>query len=173
MGRLRTPVARRQRPARGQFRDHFTFAQALTESAKLADRCLLVISLPASDTSGSPTHRRTTSRWGNAAARSTVCERGRPRRSIVASGQRRGRLRDRSAPTVRSPLSRNRSSSHATPWPGFYDLYRTQHQEFPPEARDPRRRAPSRVSDPSGGLRPALHRLVHAGEVPAHAACCA
>ena len=32
----------------------FTFAQALTESAKLAKNCLLVVSLPASDTPGSP-----------------------------------------------------------------------------------------------------------------------
>ena len=31
-----------------------TFAQVLTESAKLAGNCLLVISLPASDTAGSP-----------------------------------------------------------------------------------------------------------------------
>ncbi len=38
----------------GSFETQFTFAQALTESAKLAGNCLLVISLPASDTSGSP-----------------------------------------------------------------------------------------------------------------------
>jgi predicted AAA+ superfamily ATPase len=38
----------------GDFETHFTFAQALTESAKLAGNCLLVISLPASDTQGSP-----------------------------------------------------------------------------------------------------------------------
>ena len=35
----------------GNFETHFTFAQALTESAKLAKNCLLVVSLPASDTS--------------------------------------------------------------------------------------------------------------------------
>ena len=34
----------------GSFETQFTFAQALSESAKLADNCLLVISLPASDT---------------------------------------------------------------------------------------------------------------------------
>ena len=34
----------------GSFETHFSFAQALTESAKLAKQCLLVISLPASDT---------------------------------------------------------------------------------------------------------------------------
>jgi predicted AAA+ superfamily ATPase len=38
----------------GGFETQFTFAQALTESAKLAVNCLLVISLPASDTQGSP-----------------------------------------------------------------------------------------------------------------------
>jgi len=38
----------------GDFETHFTFAQALTEAAKAADKCLLVISLPSSDTLGSP-----------------------------------------------------------------------------------------------------------------------
>ncbi len=38
----------------GGFETQFSFAQALTESAKSAKNCLLVISLPASDTSGSP-----------------------------------------------------------------------------------------------------------------------
>jgi predicted AAA+ superfamily ATPase len=37
----------------GSFETQFTFAQALTESAKAAGNCLLVISLPASDTQGS------------------------------------------------------------------------------------------------------------------------
>lgn len=38
----------------GDFETQFTFAQVLTESAKNADRCLLVVSLPASDTATSP-----------------------------------------------------------------------------------------------------------------------
>jgi len=38
----------------GSFETQFSFAQALTESARLAGNCLLVISLPASDTAGSP-----------------------------------------------------------------------------------------------------------------------
>ena len=38
----------------GGFETQFSFAQVLTESARLADDCLLVISLPASDTSASP-----------------------------------------------------------------------------------------------------------------------
>jgi len=37
----------------GTFETQFSFAQALTESAKLANKCLLVISLPASDTATS------------------------------------------------------------------------------------------------------------------------
>ncbi len=38
----------------GGFETQFTFAQALTESARLAKNCLLVVSLPASDIAGSP-----------------------------------------------------------------------------------------------------------------------
>src|SRR5262245_31182184 len=38
----------------GSFETMFSFAQALTESAKAAKNCLLVVSLPASDTAGSP-----------------------------------------------------------------------------------------------------------------------
>ena len=37
----------------GGFENQFSFAQALTESAKLAKNCLLLVSLPASDTAGS------------------------------------------------------------------------------------------------------------------------
>ena len=40
----------------GGFETQFTFAQALTESAKAAKHCLLVISLPASDTAGGSPH---------------------------------------------------------------------------------------------------------------------
>jgi predicted AAA+ superfamily ATPase len=47
----------------GGFETQFTFAQVLTESAKLAKNCLLVISLPASDTSGSPHTQATMWRW--------------------------------------------------------------------------------------------------------------
>ena len=38
----------------GDFETQFTFAQALTEAARAASNCLLVISLPTSDTGGSP-----------------------------------------------------------------------------------------------------------------------
>ena len=38
----------------GSFETHFSFAQTLTESARAANCCLLVISLPSSDTATSP-----------------------------------------------------------------------------------------------------------------------
>ncbi|MFN3629320.1 MAG: Swt1 family HEPN domain-containing protein [Casimicrobiaceae bacterium] len=38
----------------GSFETQFSFAQALTESAKLAKHCLLLVSLPASDVGGAP-----------------------------------------------------------------------------------------------------------------------
>ena len=60
----------------GGFETQFTFAQALTESAKLAKNCLLVISLPASDNSGSPHTpggRRRGRRHSAGARRSTGC----------------------------------------------------------------------------------------------------
>jgi len=41
----------------GSFETQFSFAQVLTESAKLADNCLLVVSLPASDTMHAPHDR--------------------------------------------------------------------------------------------------------------------
>lgn len=47
----------------GTFDTQFTFAQALTESVKLAGNSLVVISLPASDTGSSPTPRRMTWKW--------------------------------------------------------------------------------------------------------------
>ena len=38
----------------GSFETQFSFAQVLSESAKLAQNCLLVVSLPASDREASP-----------------------------------------------------------------------------------------------------------------------
>ena len=58
VGSLRPPASRPERSSGGGFETHFTFAQALTESAKLAKNCLLVISLPASDTPARRTLRR-------------------------------------------------------------------------------------------------------------------
>ena len=72
----------------GSFETQFTFAQALTEAAKLAGNCLLVVSLPASDTSIPRTRSPTTSRWAASAAarRSPACA-----TSSGASNRRGGR----------------------------------------------------------------------------------
>jgi predicted AAA+ superfamily ATPase len=124
----------------GSFETHFTFAQALTESAKLADRCLLVISLPASDTSGSPHAQANDVEVGG--------ERGRVAldRLRNAVGRVEASWRPASAEEgfeiVRRRLfepiiEKSQFVARDTVARAFYDLYRTQHQEFPPEARDP------------------------------------
>jgi len=124
----------------GSFETHFTFAQALTESAKLADRCLLVISLPASDTSGSPHAQANDVEVGG--------ERGRIAldRLRNAVGRVEASWRPASAEEgfeiVRRRLfepivDKLAFVSRDTVARAFYDLYRTQHQEFPSECRDP------------------------------------
>jgi hypothetical protein len=117
----------------GSFETHFTFAQALTESAKLAKRCLLVISLPASDTTARLTRRRDVEVGG---------ERGR-----AALDRLRNALGVWKPPGVRRvpeegfeivrDVSSSRSSrtsqfvARDTVARAFFNLYRTQHQEFP------------------------------------------
>ncbi len=123
----------------GGFETQFTFAQVLTESAKLAKNCLLVISLPASDTGGSP-HTQAD--------------------DVEVGGQRGREALDR----LRNVIGRVESSWRPAsaeegfeivrrrlfePLPdaaqfkdrdvvarAFADMYRTQQQEFPPECRD-------------------------------------
>jgi predicted AAA+ superfamily ATPase len=123
----------------GTFETHFTFAQALTESAKLAKQCLLVISLPASDTSGSPHTQANDVEVGG--------ERGRMAldRLRNAVGRVEASWRPASAEEgfeiVRRRLfepmiEQAQFVARDTVARAFYDLYRTQHQEFPPECRD-------------------------------------
>lgn len=123
----------------GSFETHFTFAQALTESAKLAKQCLLVISLPASDTSGSPhaiaddvevggeRGRAALDRLRNAVGR--VEASWRPASAEESFEIVRRRLFE---PLIEQPQFVARDTVARS----FYDLYRTQHQEFPPECRD-------------------------------------
>ena len=103
MGRLRAPVHDQSDLPAGSFETQFTFAQALTETAKLAGNCLLVVSLPASDTSGSP-HTQSDDievggQRGPRGARPPA-QRRRAHRVVVAAGQRRRGVRD----PVRSSL---------------------------------------------------------------------
>ena len=123
----------------GSFETHFTFAQALTESAKLAKQCLLVISLPASDTATSPHAQGDDEEVGGARGRAALAR----LRNVI------GRVESSWAPAsteegfeiVRRRLfepliEKTQFVARDSVARSFYDLYRTQHQEFPPECRD-------------------------------------
>jgi predicted AAA+ superfamily ATPase len=123
----------------GSFETHFTFAQALTESAKLAKSCLLVISLPASDTGSSPHVQASDEEVGG--------QRGREALSRIhnAVGRVEASWRPASAEEgfeiVRRRLfqplvEREQFVARDTVARAFFDFYRTQHQEFPPDCRD-------------------------------------
>jgi predicted AAA+ superfamily ATPase len=120
----------------GSFETHFSFAQALTESAKAAKQCLLVISLPASDATGSPHAQAEDVEVGGERGRAAL---DRLRNSVgrveapwrPASAEEsfeivRRRLFE---PLVEQPQFVARDTTAKA----FYDLYRTQHQEFPLE----------------------------------------
>ena len=123
----------------GSFETHFSFAQALTESAKLARQCLLVISLPASDTATSPHAQADDEEVGGLRGRAALSRMknviGRVESSWAPASTEEGfeivrrrlfePLIDREQFTARDNVAR-----------AFADLYRTQHQEFPPECRD-------------------------------------
>jgi predicted AAA+ superfamily ATPase len=123
----------------GSFETQFTFAQALTESAKLAKQCMLVISLPASDTNGSPHTQADDSEVGGQRGREAL-DRLRNVVGRVESSWRpasaeegfeivRRRLFE---PLVDAAQFKDRDVVARA----FADLYRTQQQEFPPECRD-------------------------------------
>ena len=124
----------------GSFETHFTFAQALTEAAKSAKQCLLVISLPASDTSGSPhavaddvevggeRGRAALDRLRNAVGR--VEASWRPASAEEGFEIVRRRLFE---PMIEKSQFVARDTVART----FYDFYRTQAQEFPPDCREP------------------------------------
>ncbi len=123
----------------GSFETQFTFAQALTESARAAKQCLIVISLPASDTTGSPHIQADDVEVGGqrgvealARLRNVV---GRVEASWRPASMEEGFeiVRRR----LFEPLvEKSQFVARDTVARAFYDLYRTQHQEFPPECRD-------------------------------------
>lgn len=123
----------------GSFETQFSFAQALTESAKLAKACMLVISLPASDFSGSPHVQADDVEVGG--------ERGRAALSRLHNviGRLESTWRPASAeegfeivrrrlfePLTEAAQFKDRDVVARA----FADLYQTQGQEFPPECRD-------------------------------------
>ncbi|GMV60080.1 MAG: hypothetical protein AMXMBFR72_31730 [Betaproteobacteria bacterium] len=124
----------------GSFETQFTFAQALTESAKLAKNCLLVISLPASDTAGSPHTQADDVEVGGVRGREALDR----LRNVV--GRVESSWRPASAEEGFEIVRRRLFEPMVQPdqFKGrdvvareFYELYRTQHQEFPPECHDP------------------------------------
>ena len=123
----------------GSFETHFTFAQALTESAKSAKQCLLVISLPASDTTGSPHAVADDVEVGGERGRAALD------RLRNAVGRVEASWRPASAEEgfeiVRRRLfeplvEKTQFVARDTVARAFSDFYRTQQQEFPPDCRD-------------------------------------
>jgi len=120
----------------GDFETHFTFAQALTESAKLADNCLLVVSLPASDTGASPHAQADDVEVGGQRGREAL-QRLQNVIGRVASSWRPANAEE-SFEIVRRRLFQplvgaEKFTDRDLTVRSFGELYRTQRQEFPPE----------------------------------------
>lgn len=124
----------------GSFETQFTFAQALTESAKLARGCLLVISLPASDTAGSPHTQADDVEVGGVRGREALDR----LRNVI--GRVESSWRPASAEESFEIVRRRLFEPLADPGKfrdrdviarAFADLYRTQQAEFPTECRSP------------------------------------
>jgi predicted AAA+ superfamily ATPase len=121
----------------GGFETMFTFAQALTESAKLAKNCLLVVSLPASDT-GSPHTQSDDVEVGGIRGREALDR----LRNVV------GRLESSWRPATAEegfeivrrrlfePIAGDQFKHRDVTARAFADLYRAQAAEFPPECKD-------------------------------------
>ena len=123
----------------GTFETQFSFAQALTESAKLAGNCLLVISLPASDTATSPHAQADDAEVGGVRGRAAL---GRLQNVI---GRVESSWRPASAEEgfeiVRRRLfepivTQGQYKARDLVAREFFDMYRGQQQEFPPECRE-------------------------------------
>jgi predicted AAA+ superfamily ATPase len=123
----------------GSFETQFSFAQALTESAKLARNCLLVISLPASDTSGSPHTQADDAEVGGQRGREAL-DRLRNVIGRVESSWRPASAEEGFEIVRRrlfEPLvDKEQFIDRDTVARAFFDLYRTQYEEFPLECRD-------------------------------------
>ncbi|BAV33756.1 hypothetical protein SCL_1445 [Sulfuricaulis limicola] len=123
----------------GGFETQFTFAQVLTESAKLAKNCLLVISLPASDTSGSPHAQADDVEVGGQRGREALDR----LRNVV--GRVESSWRPASAEEGFEIVRRRLFEPLSDPAQfkdrdvvarAFADFYRSQKAEFPPESSE-------------------------------------
>lgn len=123
----------------GGFETQFSFAQALTESAKLAKACLLVVSLPASDTATSPHAQGDDEEVGGERGRAALAR----LRNVVA------RLESSWTPATAEEgfeivrrrlfepmLDPEHFKQRDVVARAFADMYQGQHQEFPSECRD-------------------------------------
>ena len=120
----------------GSFETQFTFAQALSESAKLAKNCLLVISLPASDSMDSPNAEANDVEVGGLRGRAALSR----LRNVIGRVDSSWRpasaeesfeiVRRRLFQPIIDPANFATRDNVAR---AFCDLYRTSHQEFPPE----------------------------------------
>ncbi len=122
----------------GSFETQFTFAQALTESAKLAGNCLLVISLPASDTQGSPHTQADDVEVGGLRGRDALDR----LRNVVGRVESSWRpaTAEEGFEIVRRRLFEPLAGQGAFKQRdvvarAFADLYRAESAEFPPECR--------------------------------------
>ena len=125
--------------AGGSFETQFTFAQLLTESAKLADNCLLMISLPASDTSGSPHTQADDVEVGGQRGRQALDRLQNVIGRVEASW--RPATAEESFEIVRrrlfEPFSNpDQFKDRDVVARAFADFYRAQNQEFPAECQD-------------------------------------
>jgi predicted AAA+ superfamily ATPase len=123
----------------GGFETQFTFAQALTESAKLAKNCLLVISLPASDSAVSPHGQVDDVEVGGERGREALHRLGNVVRRVAASWRPAGAeegfeivRRRLFKPLTDTEQFKQRDLAART----FADFYRTQQAEFPIETRE-------------------------------------
>jgi len=123
----------------GSFETQFSFAQVLTESAKLARNCLLLISLPASDTTASPHTQADDVEVGGTRGREALDRLrnvvGRIESSWRPASAEEGFeiVRRRLFQPLLDPEQFKQRDVVAR---AFADLYRSQKAEFPPETQD-------------------------------------
>lgn len=120
----------------GNFETHFTFAQSLTESAKNAKRCLLVVSLPASESGGGSSSKADDVEVGGERGRAAL-DRLRNAVGRVEASWRPATAQE-GFEIVRRRLfepivEKEQFVARDNISRAFYDLYRTQKQEFPSE----------------------------------------
>ncbi len=123
----------------GSFETQFTFAQALTESVKNSNGSLIVISLPASDDSGSPHTLADDAEVGGERGREALVR----IRNVVGRVEASWRpaTAEEGFEIVRRRLfeplgGEARYKDRDLVARAFAEFYRTQHQEFPPECRE-------------------------------------